>query len=173
MGHDIYGYGPGFFCVAQGIMALVCFIWYVQMLRTSEINYDLVIGFSCGLILVFLQGCVLWGALQGQVFEDLFLTKFVTAVNEAEATDPTCTACTQEESDQVYKAIKHIGHNIEAEQAAAAFSAIALVTQIALLAVVVMQKASATGSGGTTTASTYGNEQDKYVEPEPIQEDDL
>ena len=91
MAHDLYGYGPGFFSVAEGLMALVCFGWYVQMLRKSEINYDLVIGFSVGLILVFFQGCVLWGALQWPIFEDLFLEKFVTAIDQAEDTNPECT----------------------------------------------------------------------------------
>ena len=64
------------------------------MLRSSETNYDLVIGFSIGLILVFLQGCVLWGSLQQQVFEDLFKEKFVTAMGMAEREDPSCT-CVQ------------------------------------------------------------------------------
>jgi hypothetical protein len=61
------------------------------MLVSSEINYDLVIGFSIGLILVFLQGCVLWGSLEEPIFEKLFAETFVTAVAEAEKNDPACT----------------------------------------------------------------------------------
>jgi hypothetical protein len=67
---------------------------YVRMLVSSEINYDLVIGFSIGLILIFLQGCVLWGSLEQPVFEKLFAETFVTAINEAEAQNPGCT-CVQ------------------------------------------------------------------------------
>jgi hypothetical protein len=90
LAHDIYGFGPGFFCVCEGLIALICFGWYVQMLRSSEINYDLVIGFSVGLIIVFLQGCVLWGALQQLVFEDLFLRTFITAAKAVDVQNPSC-----------------------------------------------------------------------------------
>ena len=135
LSHDIYGYGPGFFCIAEGLMALICFGWYVSMLRSSETNYDLVIGFSIGLIIVFLQGCVLWGTLQEPVFEDLFKEKFVTAVNDADKQDPGCLTCSEEELRESADVITNIQHNFPSERAAAAFSAIGLITQIALLAV--------------------------------------
>jgi len=70
---------------------MVCFGWYVKMLRSSETNYDLVIGFSAGLILMYLQGCVLWGALLQPVFEDLFMEDLADALEQAESTDVNCT----------------------------------------------------------------------------------
>eukprot|EP00750_Incisomonas_marina_P031444 INCI8156.1.p1 GENE.INCI8156.1~~INCI8156.1.p1 ORF type:complete len:207 (+),score=32.51 INCI8156.1:139-759(+) len=174
LGHDIYGYGPGFFAFAEGIAALICFGWYVSMLRSSETNYDLVIGFSIGLILVFLQGCVLWGSLQQQVFEDLFKEKFVTAMGLAEHEDPSCTPCTDEELTDAAEIITSVNHNFPSERAAAGFSAIGLITQIALLAVVTLQKNSAGAVAAQSTASTHGVEdQSSSYGPEPIQEDDL
>ena len=144
MTHEIYGYGPGFFCMAEGLVALICFGWYIQMLRSGEINYDLVIGFSVGLILVFLQGCVLWGALQERVFEERFLQYFISSVEKVQNANGICKNCTSIEEETV----EDIGRDHTSEQAAAAFSAIGLITQIALLGIVTVQKTSA----GTSTA---------------------
>ena len=63
--------------------------------------------------------------------------------------------CSEEELRESADVITNIQHNFPSERAAAAFSAIGLITQIALLAVVTLQKTSSGAGAAQPSATTY------------------
>ncbi len=57
------------------------------------------------------------------------------------------STCSTADLKEALKLLQGVAHDYPAEQAAAAFSAIGLITQIALLAIVIMQKTIFSGGG--------------------------